>query len=133
MVTYTLMVIISIVSLSTLIWPSLTSVLGGIGELSHPWQPWTVVFVHGWPGVPTILHLAGNLVLLAFVGLSLEWRLGAIRFLVLTLLAIFSAGLVRILSGVDTTALLLSFGLMRHFCGCSSAMVDKLTKPEFYS
>jgi len=101
MVTYILMVIMLIVSLSTFIWPSLTGVLGGVGVISYPWQPWTAVFVHGWPGMPMWLHLVGNLVLLAFIGPSVERRLGSVRFLAVTLLAIFVAGIVRILSGVE--------------------------------
>lgn len=101
MVTYTLMAIILIASLSSLIWPPLTDVLGGVGELSYPWQPWTAVFMHGWPGMPVFLHLAGNLVLLAIVGPSVERRLGSVRFLIVTLSAILVAGIVRLLSGVE--------------------------------
>lgn len=101
MIAYHLMATMLIVSLSTFIWPSLTGVLGGVGKISYPWQPWTAVFVHGWPGMPKLLHLAGNLVLLAFIGPSVERRLGSIRFLVVTLLAIFVAGVVRLLSGVE--------------------------------
>jgi membrane associated rhomboid family serine protease len=48
-----------------------------------------------------LLHLAGNLILLALIGSNVERRLGSIRFLVVTLLAIFAAGLVRFLSGVE--------------------------------
>jgi len=101
MITFVLMTIMLIASISTLIWPSLTGVLGSVGELSYPWQPWTAVFVHGWPGMPMLLHLAGNLVLLVLVGPSVEQRLGAARFLTVTLLAIFAAGLLRLLSGVE--------------------------------
>lgn len=101
MVTYLLMAIMLIVSLSALIWPPLANVLGGVGELSYPWQPWTAVFVHGWPGMPLLLHLIGNLVLLSFVGPGVERRLGLVRFLVVTLLAILVAGVVRLLSGVE--------------------------------
>jgi membrane associated rhomboid family serine protease len=101
MVTYTIIAIILIASLSSLIWPPLTDVLGGVSELSHPWQPWTAILIHGWPGMPMLLHLVGNLVLLAFVGLPVEQQLGKVRFLILTLLAIFAAGVVRHLSGVE--------------------------------
>jgi membrane associated rhomboid family serine protease len=101
MVSYTLIVTMLIVSVSTLIWPSLADVLGGVGDLPYPWQPWTAVFVHGWPGMPMFLHLTGNLVLLAFVGPGVERCLGFIRFLTVTLLAILAAGLLRILSGVE--------------------------------
>ena len=101
MVTYALIALMLIVSLATLIWPSLSGVLGGVGVMSHPWQPWMAVFLHGWPGMPVLLHLTGNLVLLALVGPSVERRLGSVRFLVVTLLAIFAAGIVRILSGVE--------------------------------
>ncbi len=101
MVSYILMAIMLIVSLCTLIWPSITDVLGGVGELTYPWQPWTAVFMHGWSGMPMLLHLAGNLVLLALIGPSVEQRLGSHRFLTVTLLAIFAAGVVRILSGVE--------------------------------
>lgn len=101
MVNYALMALMRIVSLSTLIWPSLSGVLGGVGELSHPWQPWTAVFVHGWPGMPMLLHLTGNLVLLGIVGPDVERWLGSVRFLVVTLLAVFAAGVLRLLSGVE--------------------------------
>ena len=101
MVTYTLMGIMSVTSFSTLFWPSLTDVFNGIGELSHPWQPWTAVFVHGWPGMPTLLHLVGNLVLLALVGPVIERRLGSFRLLGVILLAIFAAGILRILTRVE--------------------------------
>jgi len=101
MVTYTLIAIMLIVSLSAFIWPSLTDALGGAGDLNYPWQPWTAVFVHGWPGMPILLHLAGNLVLLALIGPSVERRLGSLRFLTVTVLAIFAAGALRLLSGVE--------------------------------
>ena len=101
MVSFLLMALILIVSLSTLIWPPLTGVLSSVGGLAYPWQPWTAVFVHGWPGMPMLLHLAGNPVLLALVGSNVERRLGYTRFLAVTALAIFAAGILRILSGVE--------------------------------
>lgn len=101
MVTYSLTIIMIIISLASMIWPSVTSVLGGVGELSYPWQPWTAVFVHGWPGMPILVHLIGNLVLLAVTGPGVERQLGFLRFLTVTLLAIFAAGIVRLLTGVE--------------------------------
>ena len=101
MVTYSLAVIMIIISLVSMIWPSVTGVLGGVGKLSYPWQPWTAVFMHGWPGMPMLLHLIGNLALLVITGPSVERKLGSRSFLFVTLLAIFAAGVVRLLFGVE--------------------------------
>ena len=101
MATYTLMAILMIVSLSVHTWPSLTDLLGGVGELTYPWQPWTAVLVHGWPSMPMLIHVSGNLILLRLVGPPVERRLGSVRFLAVTLLAIFAAGVLRILTGVE--------------------------------
>jgi membrane associated rhomboid family serine protease len=101
MVTYALGVLMVAVSVVTSIWPSLASVVGGVGELNYPWQPWTAVFLHGWPGMPMLLHLAGNLILLAIIGPKVEGELGSRRFFVVTLAAILVAGILRILVGVE--------------------------------
>lgn len=101
LLTYTLMAIMIIVSIGAFIWPPLTGIIGGVGELTHLWQPWTAVFLHGWPGMPMLLHLAGNLILLLLVGPSVERQLGQNRFLLATLIAIFAAGVVRLISNVE--------------------------------
>ena len=99
-VTYLLLAIITLVTIATLLWPPLANVIGGAGELNYPWQPWTAVFLHGWPGVPRLLHLAGNVVLIIVVGLPVERWLGSARFLLVTVLAIVAAGFARFLTGL---------------------------------
>lgn len=101
MISYLLMVLMIVISLAALIYPPLADIVGGVGAVRFPWQPWTAVFLHGWPGMPLLLHLAGNLVLLALVGPPVERMLGPGRFLLVTLAAIGAAGVVRLLSGVE--------------------------------
>lgn len=101
LVTYTLIAIMVIVSLSTFIWPPLTGLIGGVGELTYPWQPWTAVFLHGWPGMPMLPHLLANLVLLVLVGLPVERQIEPYPFLLVTLVAIIAAGVVRVITGVE--------------------------------
>ena len=60
MATYTLMALMIIISLAAFIGPPLAGLVGGVGELTYPWQPWTAVFLHGWPGMPLLLHRGGN-------------------------------------------------------------------------
>lgn len=101
MVTYTLMALMIITSLAAFIWPPLADYVSGVGELHYVWQPWTAVFLHGWPGMPLLLHLAGNLILLALVGLPVERCIGSRRFLLITLIAIAVAGMIRWLTGLE--------------------------------
>lgn len=100
-ITYLLVALMVTTSFGALVWPPLASFVSGVGRLTYPWQPWTAVFVHGWPGMPVPLHLGGNLLLLALVGPPVERRLGAARFLLLTLLAIATAGILRLLTDVE--------------------------------
>lgn len=68
-----------------LVFPSVERLLGSVGEVQHPWQPFTSVFMHGWPGFPALVHLALNSFLILECGRSCERLLGAGRFLVLCL------------------------------------------------
>lgn len=88
-------------SLAAFIWPPLADYVGGIGELNYMWQPWTAVFLHGWPGMPLLPHLAGNLILLALAGAPVERHIGSRWFLLLTLMAIAMAGVIRWLTGLE--------------------------------
>lgn len=81
--------------------PGADRLLGGIGPLTHPWQYFTSAFVHGFPGFPMPLHLAGNLALLGLVGPMAERRSGVVRFLALTLFAIALYAVARILGGPE--------------------------------
>lgn len=90
-----------LVSGATLIDPGLERVFGGVGRLRYPWQEVTAAFEHGWPGVPLLPHLAGNLVLLALAAPAAERALGAWRFLVLTLAALVLQVAVRRTTGID--------------------------------
>lgn len=95
------MVIMTAVSLAAFFWPPLTNIIGGAGEINYPWQPWTAVFLHGWPGFPLLLHLAGNLILLALIGPVVENRLGKKWFLAVTIATIGTAGLIRLFTELE--------------------------------
>lgn len=90
-----------LVSLATLVAPDLGGALGGVGPLRSPWQLLTSVFVHGWPGLPALPHLAGNLALILIVGVAAERLLGSARYLALTALAVAAYAAIRVLSGVE--------------------------------
>lgn len=101
LVTYALIAGMVVASGPTLVWPRLGLVLGGVGELRYPWQVWTSAFMHGWPGVPLVVHLVLNLIVIGFVGVAAEKLLGAARYLGLTALALVGYWGARRLSGVD--------------------------------
>lgn len=100
-VTYALIAAMAIVSLPTLAHPRLYAVFGGVGTLEYPWQALTSAFEHGWPGVPLLPHLIGNLVLIWLVGPAAERLLGAWRFLVVTAAALALYVAARWLTGLE--------------------------------
>jgi len=100
-VTHSLVAAMLIVSLSTLVFTSLYGVYGGVGELDYPWQLLTSAFEHGWPGVPLLPHLIGNLILIWVMGRGAERLLGGWRFLALTAAALALYGITRQSTGVD--------------------------------
>lgn len=53
-----------IVSLPTLFFPGLYQIFGGTKPLHYPWQKFTLAFQHGFHGLPLLVHLGLNLVLL---------------------------------------------------------------------
>ena len=102
LVTYALAAGMLVVSVPTFFFPELNLIFGGIGLLRYPWQVFTSAFVHGWPGVPLLPHLVGNLFLLGIVGVAAEKLLGSGRFLLLTAMAFLCYWLARIVTGIDT-------------------------------
>ncbi len=90
-----------VVSLATLARPDLYGALGGLRPLSHPWQPATAAFEHGFDGVPLVAHLAGNLVLLWATGRIAEPLLGSLRYACVTALAIACFALALLVGPVD--------------------------------
>lgn len=100
-VTYALIAAMLVASLPALPWPEVRGVLGGIGPLRYPWQVWTSAFMHGWPGVPLLVHLVLNLILIGFVGVAAEKLLGAARYLGITGLALVAYWAVRRITGIE--------------------------------
>lgn len=103
LVTYALIAGMLVVSLATFIYPQLYDIVGGVGRLQYPWQWVTSAFEHGWPGVPLLPHLIGNLLLISIVGSDAERLLGSARYLVLTGLALVLYWATRTLTGLDAT------------------------------
>jgi len=88
--------------------PAVHAALDGTAPREHPWQPVTAAFLHGWPGMPALFHLAMNLVLLAVVGPMVERVLGTSRMLILSLAALAANALtVHLTDGANGTSLIL--------------------------
>lgn len=101
-VTYVLMATMVIASLPLLLVPSLSGLWDGLGPPVFAWQHFTPVFVHGWPnGLPLLVHLLANLLLLSLVGPTAEKLLGQARFLLLAWLAILLFALARQVTGIE--------------------------------
>jgi len=96
------------VTVGSLLFPSLGSLLGGIGERRHVWQPFTAVLEHGWPGFPALLHLALNAFLILECGRPCERLLGSGRFLALCLASTaVNAALQVLTEGVNGSSLVI--------------------------
>lgn len=90
-----------VVSLPTAVRPELYGWVGGYKPLTHPWQPVTAAFEHGFHGVPLWVHLGANMLLLGVSGRIAEPVLGSLRFVGVTVLAIFCFALVHAFGPVD--------------------------------
>ncbi len=107
-VTYLFLGLCLAVTLAVLLRPSLHDLLGGIAPRRHAWQPFTAVFMHGWPGVPGPLHLGLNAILILAAGIPTERLLGSGRFLALCLAAAAaSAAAVHLTEGVNGSSLVI--------------------------
>ena len=107
-VTYTFLGLCFAVTVPTLIDPGLYDVFGGIEPRRYPWQLFTAVLEHGFPGFPGIVHLGLNTVLILAAGPPCERLLGSGRFLLLCLTAAAAnAGLQLLGEGVNGSSLVI--------------------------
>lgn len=97
-----------LVTAGSMVFPSLSSLLGGVGEVRHVWQPFTAVLQHGWPGFPAIVHLGLNAFLILECGRPCERLLGSGRFLALCLASTAAnAALQMLTEGVNGSSLVI--------------------------
>lgn len=75
------------ITIPTLIQPELYDVFGGLEPRRYPWQIFTAVFEHGWPGFHGSIHLALNAFLILECGRPCERLLGWRPFLTLSVAA----------------------------------------------
>jgi len=107
-VSLTFLALCVVVTVASLLFPSLERLLGGIGERRHLWQPFTAVLEHGWPGFPALLHLALNAFLILECGRPCERLLGSGRFLVLCLASAAANAALQVLTeGVNGSSLVI--------------------------
>lgn len=96
------------VTVPSILFPSLADVFGGIGPRRYPWQVFTAVFEHGWPGFPAAVHLGLNAFLILECGRPCERLLGSGRFLVLGLASVAAnAGTQVLTEGVNGSSLVI--------------------------
>lgn len=96
------------VTVPSILFPSLDDVFGGIGPRRYPWQVFTAVFEHGWPGFPAVVHLGLNAFLILECGRPCERLLGSGRFLVLCLASAAANAAAQVLSeGVNGSSLVI--------------------------
>jgi len=107
-VTYTFLALCLLVTLPTLVFPRLYEVFGGIEPRRHPWQLFTAVLEHGWPGFPGAIHLVLNAFLILECGRPAERLLGHTRFLLLGVLSLLAnAGAQLFTGGVNGSSLVI--------------------------
>lgn len=87
-VAYVFLGLCLLVTLPSILYPSLYAILGGFVPRNYPWQVFTSIFEHGMPGIPAFVHLAFSAFLVLEIGVACERLLGRWRFLALTALAI---------------------------------------------
>lgn len=96
------------ITVASLAFPDLYGVFGGIEPRVHPWQLFTSVFEHGWPGFPGILHLVLNTFLILECGVPCERLLGSRRFLLLSMsAALANAGTQLLGEGANGSSLVI--------------------------
>jgi membrane associated rhomboid family serine protease len=88
--TYGFLALCYAVTLPSIAFPGLYEVFGGIAPRAYPWQLFTAVFEHGWPGFPGLVHLALNTFLILECGVPCERLLGTGRFVALSAGAAFA-------------------------------------------
>lgn len=97
-----------LVTVPSLVFPSLYEVFGGIEPRAYPWQLFTAVFVHGWPGFPGIVHLALNSFLILECGVPCERLLATRRLLLLSAgAAVANAGTQLLGEGANGSSLVI--------------------------
>jgi membrane associated rhomboid family serine protease len=107
-VTYGFLVLCLAVTIPTLVFPDLYDVLGGLEPRRYPWQLFTAVFEHGWPGFHGSIHLALNVFLILECGRPCERLLGWRRFLALGVLSMLCNALAQLLTeGVNGSSLVI--------------------------
>ena len=107
-VVYAFLVLSYAVTVPALFLPDISEVLGGIEPRHYPWQRFTAVFVHGWPGFPALVHLGLNTFLMLECGRPCERLLGSGRFLVLSVAALAaSAAIMSLGDGVNGSSLVI--------------------------
>lgn len=106
--TYAILVLSWAVTVASLAYPSLYEVFGGLEPRTHPWQLFTAVFEHGWPGFPGLLHLGLNTFLMLECGVPCERLLGTRRFVALSLAAMLAnAGVQMLGEGANGSSLII--------------------------
>lgn len=106
--TFAMLALSWVVTLPSLVFPELYDVFGGIEPRTYPWQLFTAVFEHGWPGFPGIIHLGLNTFLMLECGVPCERLLGTRRFLLLSFLAmIANAGTQLLGEGANGSSLVI--------------------------
>lgn len=106
--TYGFLALCYAVTLPSLAFPALYDVFGGIAPRTYPWQLFTAVFEHGWPGFPGLVHLALNTFLILECGVPCERLLGPGRFVVLSVgAALANAGMQLVGEGANGSSLVI--------------------------
>jgi membrane associated rhomboid family serine protease len=109
-ITLLLITCMLLATLPALSFPRVEKLLSALDPQPYMWKPITAAFSHGWAFLPPLTHLAANLALFFFAGPWTERLLGSARYLLLMLAAIFTAGLVRLLSGYGPSGALVPGG-----------------------
>lgn len=87
------------VTVPSLAYPSLYGIFGGIEPRAYPWQLFTAVLEHGWPGFPGAVHLLLNTFLVLECGRPCERLLGSARFLGLCLASASANAVAQLYTG----------------------------------
>lgn len=106
--TYVFLALCYLITIPSLLYPKLYGIFGGIEPRPYPWQLFTAVFEHGWPGFHGSIHLALNTILILECGRPCERLLGSRRFLLLCFLSMLAnAGTQLYTEGVNGSSLVI--------------------------